>query len=79
MGRLSSLSLTFILIPLVLYILILRCHRWERLIVIEIPNMAMDSYLESGQSPECEQSLAYSLLIELLAYVQDLRKLDDAQ
>ena len=39
-----------------------------------IPNMAIDMSLESGQSPEDEQSLAHSLLIELLAYVQDLRK-----
>ena len=38
------------------------------------PNMDMDKSLESQQNPECEQSLAHSLLIELLAYVQDLRK-----
>ena len=36
------------------------------------PNMDMDKSLEFGQSPECEQSLAHSLLIELLAYVQTL-------
>ena len=39
------------------------------------PNMDMDKSLEFGQNPECEQSLAHSLLIELLAYVQDLGKL----
>ena len=37
-------------------------------------NMDMDQSLELGQSPESEQSLAHTLLIELLAYVQDLRK-----
>lgn len=41
---------------------------------IVIPNMAIDKSLESEQNPENEQSLAHSLLIELLAYVQDLRK-----
>ena len=32
--------------------------------------MDMDNSLESKQNPECEQSLAHSLLIELLACVQ---------
>jgi len=36
--------------------------------------MAMGGSLESGQNPESEQSLAHSLLIELLAYVQDHRR-----
>ena len=41
--------------------------------------MAMDKCLEFGQSLEGEQSLAHSLLVELLAYVQDLRNMDDPQ
>ena len=38
--------------------------------------MAMDKSLETGQNPEVEleQSLTHTLLIELLAYVHDLRK-----
>ena len=39
-----------------------------------IPNMGMEKRHEFGKDPESEQSLAHSLLIELLAYVQDLRK-----
>lgn len=31
--------------------------------------MALNKSLESGRSPEDEQSLAHTLLIELLAYV----------
>lgn len=34
--------------------------------------MAIDTGLRGGQSPEGEQGLAHLLLIELLAYVQDL-------
>lgn len=36
--------------------------------------MAIDRGIESGQSPEDEQTLAHTLLIELLAYVQGLGK-----
>lgn len=39
-----------------------------------IPSMGMEKSHGLGMDPESEQRLAHSLLIELLAYVQDLRK-----